>query len=94
MNKKDISPEPGKRIRLLREKLGVTRAQFNKDTGISASTLRAIEVGEIKLSRGRATTISHMFVLFYGLEPEEASVDVLLHGEEKQKEKKKTATKK
>ena len=90
MKKKDISPEPGKRIRLLREKLGLTRAQFSKETGISASTLRAIEVGEVKLFRPKATIISHMFVLLYRLTPEEAGVDVLLYGQEKQREKKST----
>ena len=87
MSKKDISPEPGKRIRFLREKLGLTRAQFSKDTGVSANTLRAIEVGEMKLARSRATTISHMFVLLYELDPEEAGVDVLLYGHEKQQKK-------
>jgi transcriptional regulator with XRE-family HTH domain len=87
MNKKDISPEPGKRIRFLREKLGLTRAQFSKETGISANTLRAIEVGEMKLARSRATTISHMFILLYELDPQEASVDVLLCGQENKKKK-------
>lgn len=88
MNKKDISPEPGKRIRLLREKLGLTRAQFSEETGISANTLRAIEVGEMILLRPRAVNISHMFILVYELNPKEAGVDVLLYGQEKQQEKK------
>jgi DNA-binding transcriptional regulator YiaG len=50
MDKKIIPPEPGKRVRDLREKLGLTREEFHKKTGISASTLRAWEVGEAKLA--------------------------------------------
>jgi transcriptional regulator with XRE-family HTH domain len=80
MNKRNISPEPGKRIRDLREKLGLSREQFHIKTGISASTLRAWEVGEVKLAPSKALTLSHMFVLLFRISPEEASQDVLLHG--------------
>jgi transcriptional regulator with XRE-family HTH domain len=80
MNKEVISPEPGKRVRDLREKLGLTREEFHKETGISASTLRAWEVGEVKLAPSKALTLSHMFILLFKLTPEEASVDALLHG--------------
>jgi len=80
MNKKNISPEPGLRVRNLRKKLGLTRIEFHKKTGISASTLRAWEVGEVKLSPPKALTLSHMFILLFKLKPEEASQDVLLNG--------------
>lgn len=80
MNKDNIMIEQGQRIRFLREKLGLTRIQFNQKTGISASTLRALEVGEIRLSPSKALTLSHMFVFVLGLEPEEASRDMLLYG--------------
>lgn len=80
MNKKDTLIEQGKRIRFLREKLGLTRAQFHKKTGISASTLRALEVGEIKLSHSKALLLSHLFILLFELDPQEASAEVLLFG--------------
>jgi transcriptional regulator with XRE-family HTH domain len=80
MNKKSILPEPGLRIRNLRKKLGLTRGEFHEKTGISASTLRAWEVGEAKLSPPKALTLSHMFILLFKLKPEEASQDVLLNG--------------
>ena len=81
MNRKNISPEPGLRVRNLRKKLGLTRAEFHKKTGISASTLRAWEVGEVKLSPPKALTLSHMFVLLFKMPPEEASQEVILHGQ-------------
>ena len=93
MNKDNIMIEQGQRIRFLREKLGLTRIQFNQKTGISASTLRALEVGEIRLSPSKALTLSHMFVFVLGLEPDEASRDILLYGAENKKRAKKPTDK-
>ncbi|MCE3231265.1 MAG: Helix-turn-helix domain [Alphaproteobacteria bacterium] len=83
MSKDNTLIERGQRIRSLREKLKLTRLQFHQKTGISASTLRALEVGEIKLTPSKALTLSHMFIFVLGLTPEEASQDVLLYGVQK-----------
>lgn len=85
MKKDNIAIERGQRIRFLREKLELTRLQFHQITGISASTLRSLEVGETRLSPSKALTLSLMFVSVLGLTPEEASQDVLLYGEERKK---------
>jgi transcriptional regulator with XRE-family HTH domain len=90
MSKRPISPEPGIRIRSLREKLGMTRLQFHKKTGISASTLRALEVGEIALTPSKALIISNMFIYVLKSKPKEAaSQETLLYGEQRKKRKKK-----
>jgi transcriptional regulator with XRE-family HTH domain len=83
MNKKNISPEPGLRIRRLREKLGLSRAEFSKITGMSASTMRSLEVGDLELAPSKALLYSHMFVLLFEMDPDEASADVLLYGEQR-----------
>lgn len=85
MTKKNTMIEQGKRIRALREKLGFTRLQFHKKTGISASTLRSWEVGETSISPSKALTLSLILVFALGLPPEEAGRDVLLYGEKKKK---------
>jgi|GEM_PF-3256208 len=54
MNKKNISPEPGLRLRNLREKLGLSRAEFAEITGMSANTMRSVEAGTLELTRSRA----------------------------------------
>ena len=83
MNIKNISPEPGLRLRHLREGLGLSRAEFCEITGMSANTMRAIEVGDLKLTRPRALMYSNMFIYLFGLEPPEASVDMLLYSEQR-----------
>ena len=85
MNNISNSLEQGKRIRLLREKLGLSRPQFHKKTGVSASTLRALELGELKLSPSKALLLSHLFILLFKLSPDEASVEVILYGKKKKK---------
>ena len=85
MNKKLGSVEQGNRIRFLREKIGLSRPQFHKKTGISASTLRALELGEIKLSSSKALLLSHLFILLFKLSPDEASAEVILYGKKKKK---------
>lgn len=80
MNKKNISPEPGKRIRCLRERLGLTRSQFEEITGISASTLRYLEIGEREVSPLKAKLLANLFISLFKLKEDEASVDILLYG--------------
>lgn len=89
MNKENTLIEQGKRIRLLREKLGLTRVQFHQITGMSASTLRALEVGELKLSSSKALLLSHLFILLFELDPDEASADILLYGEHRKNQARK-----
>lgn len=80
MNKKSISPEPGKRIRALREKLGLTRSEFEEITGMSGSTLRYLEIGERELSPLKAKLLANLFISLFKLKEDEASANVLLHG--------------
>jgi len=81
MNAKNISPEPGKRIRHLRKKLGLTRGQFEEITSMSASTLRYLETGERELLPLKAKLLANLFIFVFKLGEEEASADVLLYGE-------------
>lgn len=83
MNKKNICREPGLRIRRLREKLGLSRAEFAEITGMSASTMRSLEVGDLELAPSKALLYSHMFILLFEMDPSEASADVLLYGEQR-----------
>ena len=80
MNKKDISPEPGIRIRLLREKLGFSRKQFETITGFKANTLRHLEKGSQAVSPTTARMLSNFFIYRFGLDDDEASEHYLLHG--------------
>ncbi|MCE3230244.1 MAG: hypothetical protein K0R52_172 [Alphaproteobacteria bacterium] len=80
MNKKIISPEPGKRILHLRKKLKLTRSKFEEITGISGSTLRYLETGERELLPLKAKLLSNLFISLFKLSEEEASADFLLHG--------------
>jgi transcriptional regulator with XRE-family HTH domain len=82
MNKKNISSEPGMRIRLLREQLGLTRKQFETITGFKANTLRHLETGSQLLQATTARMLSNFFIHLFGLGPEKASEDFLLHGKE------------
>lgn len=83
MNKKNISPEPGLRLRNLREKLGLSRAEFAEITGMSANTMRSVEAGTLELTRSRALMYSNMFIYVLGLPHSEASIDMLLYGEQR-----------
>lgn len=80
MNKKDISPEPGVRIRLLRERLGFSRKQFETITGFKANTLRHLETGAQPVSPTTARMLSILFIYRFGMDNEEASEHYLLHG--------------
>jgi transcriptional regulator with XRE-family HTH domain len=86
MNKKTISLEPGKRIRNLRESLGLTRVQFEEITGISASTLRYLETGERKLLPLKARLLANLFISVFKLPAHEASETFLLYGAQEKKD--------
>ena len=81
MNEKNISPEPGIRIRTLREKIGVTRKQFEKVTGFHAHTLRHLETGSQRLKPTVARMLSNFFIYCFNLGRDEVSEEFLLHGE-------------
>lgn len=81
MNKKNISPEPGMRIRFLREQLGLTRKQFENITGVKANTLRHLEAGTQVLSPTTARVLSNLFIYLLGIKAEEASENFLLNGD-------------
>lgn len=81
MNEKNISPEPGLRIRALREKLGYTRREFEELTGFKANTLRHLETGTQLLTPPAARMLANFFIYRFEMEPEEASEQFILHGE-------------
>ena len=80
MNKKNISPEPGMRIRALREQLGLTLKQFEAVAGFKANTLRHLETGSQILQATTARVLSNLFIYRFEIDPQEASEHFLLHG--------------
>jgi transcriptional regulator with XRE-family HTH domain len=80
MNKKNISPEPGLRVRALREKLKLTRKQFEELGGFKAGTLRHLEKGNQAMQVTTARLLSNLFIYRFELSPEEASEHTILHG--------------
>ena len=80
MNKDSISTEPGMRVRRLRERLHLTRQQFEKLTGVKANTLRHIETGSQALTPTKARSLSIIFMYYFKFSEEEASEDFLLYG--------------
>ena len=83
MSKKNICPEPGLRIRRLRESLGLSRVQFAEITGTSASTLRSLEVGDLELTPQKARLYSNLFIYMFEIGDDEAGVDIILYGEQR-----------
>jgi len=83
MNQTTISPEPGKRIRQIRKKLGLSRPQFEELTGVSASTLRYFETGARELLPPKARLLATIFIYRFSLTEEEAGEYFLLNGETK-----------
>jgi transcriptional regulator with XRE-family HTH domain len=78
--KKNISPEPGLRIRRLRKRLKLSRQEFEGLTGVSAHTLRHLETGSQELQPTRARSLAITFIYFFKLPEEEANEHFLLHG--------------
>jgi transcriptional regulator with XRE-family HTH domain len=68
--------------------VGISRAEFAQQTGMSASTLRALELGERELSSQKAllfsNLFSNLFLVSLGEDAHKASFDFLYYGEEKQ----------
>jgi transcriptional regulator with XRE-family HTH domain len=96
MAKKNIIIERGIRLRNLREKAGLSRAQFSQQTGMSANTLRALELGDRELSSQKARLLSHLFSTLFsvslGEDVHKASFDFLFYGEEQQNPEKEKLT--
>jgi transcriptional regulator with XRE-family HTH domain len=87
MAPKIIPSEEGKRIRALREKLGIDRYEFWELTGMSSSTLKKLESGASKVTISKARLISTLFIYRLGMSFEEASEDMILYGKNKEKPK-------
>lgn len=86
MNSKKVVIERGIRLRNLREKVGLSRADFAQQTGMSASTLRALELGDRELSSQKALLFSNLFSNLFsislGEDAHKASFDFLYYGKE------------
>jgi transcriptional regulator with XRE-family HTH domain len=61
MARNPVSIERGGRIRTLRDRVKLTRLQFEEVTGVSASTLKSFESGDRDLSPSRARLFSNLF---------------------------------
>jgi transcriptional regulator with XRE-family HTH domain len=87
MTKKNIIIERGKRLQNLRKKVGLTRLAFAEQTGMSAHTLKALELGDRELTPQKALLFSNLFTnlfsVFLGGDTHEASFDYLYYGESK-----------
>lgn len=84
MTRKPISIERGKRIRSLRDKVNLTRLQFEEVTGVSASTLKSFESGDRDLTLSRARLFSNLFSGLFtqilGNDTYETSFEFIFHG--------------
>lgn len=87
MAPKTIPSEEGKRIRALREKLGIDRNEFWELTGMSSSSLKKLESGVSKVTISKARLLSTLLIYRLGMSAEEASEDMILYGENKEKPK-------
>jgi transcriptional regulator with XRE-family HTH domain len=81
MKQKNISEEPGKRIRQLRKNLGLTRAEFESLTGVSANTLRYLETGQRELSILKARLLSTLFTYRFLFRDQQVTENYLLYGQ-------------
>ena len=80
MKKKNISPEPGLRVRALRAKLGFTRKKFEELGGFKANTLRHLETGAQAMQATTARILSNLFIYRFEMDREEASEHTILYG--------------
>jgi transcriptional regulator with XRE-family HTH domain len=84
MAKDPISIERGKRIRTLRDKVKLSRLQFEEMTGMSASTLRSFESGDRNLTTSKARLFSNLFSSLFnrilGNDTYETSFDYIFYG--------------
>lgn len=90
MTKKSILTERGKRLKSLRKKAGLTRLAFAEQTGISANTLKALELGDRELTPQKALLLSNLFSGLFsvslGEDAHEASFEYLYYGNGKKQE--------
>ncbi|MBM3633444.1 MAG: helix-turn-helix domain-containing protein [Alphaproteobacteria bacterium] len=84
MAKKNLIIERGKRLQALRKKVGLTRLAFAEQTGMSANTLKALELGDRELTPQKALLFSNLFSGLFsvslGEDVHEASFDYLFYG--------------
>jgi len=84
MAKKPISIERGDRIRTLRDKVRLTRLQFEELTGMSASTLKSFESADRDLTPSKARLFSNLFSSLFtqilGNDSYETSFDFIFYG--------------
>jgi transcriptional regulator with XRE-family HTH domain len=84
MARKPISIERGDRIRTLRDKVKLTRLQFEEMTGMSASTLKSFESAERDLTSSKARLFSNLFsslfVQILGNDTYETSFEFIFNG--------------
>lgn len=87
MAKRDLVKERGKRLRNLRKKVGLTRAAFAEQTGMSANTLKALELGDRELTPQKALLFSNLFSGLFsvslGEDAHEACFEALYYGKKK-----------
>ncbi|MBX9805038.1 MAG: helix-turn-helix domain-containing protein [Alphaproteobacteria bacterium] len=80
--------ERGKRLQSLRKKAGLTRLAFAEQTGMSANTLKALELGDRELTAQKALLFSNLFSSLFsvslGEDAHEASFDYLFYGKKKE----------
>src|SRR5665213_1821032 len=80
-NKKNPLIERGKRLQSLRKKAGLTRLAFAEQTGMSANTLKALELGDRELTAQKALLFSNLFSSLFsvslGEDAHEASFEYL-----------------
>ena len=76
--------ERGKRLQQLRKKVGLTRLSFAEQTGMSANTLKALELGDRELTPQKALLFSNLFSGLFsvslGEDAHEASFESLYYG--------------
>ena len=84
MAKNDILIERGNRLQSIRKKAGLTRLEFSQKTGVSANTLKALELGERELTPQKALLFSNLFSSLFsvtlGEDSHIASFDSLYYG--------------
>jgi transcriptional regulator with XRE-family HTH domain len=84
MTKRNIIIERGKRLQSLRKKIGLTRLAFAEQTGMSANTLKALELGDRELTPQKALLFSNLFSGLFsvslGEDAYEASFEYLYYG--------------
>ena len=74
----------GQRIRKIRESLHLTRHAFSQMTGFAYGSLRELETGGMVVNEQKAKLLSLIFMYRFALTNEEAGIEFILHGNDKQ----------